>query len=70
MTDKPDLNKLFKVDDDSLKMRKVLSELGHFIRKQLATGKQTICFEIDRDIAAVMADTLVIDEHPQPKPQK
>lgn len=64
MSEKPNLNEMFQIDDNTVQIRTTLNRLGHEMRKMLATGKQTIAFELDRDIAAVMAELLILDDTP------
>lgn len=60
--EQPDLYKLFKVDNDHVQIRAVLDNLGHHIRQRLAAGSPSLSFELDRDVAAVMASILIIDD--------
>lgn len=56
------LHALFKVDNESIRVQTMLNGLGHHIRKHLATGVSTVTFQVDRDVAARMADLFILDD--------
>jgi hypothetical protein len=60
--EQPDLHKLFKVDDDHVEIRATLDRLGHYMRQQLEAGVPYVNFQIGRDVAALMASILIIDD--------
>lgn len=62
MDEKPDLYKLFKVDNEHIAKRAVLDQLGHHIRRVLAAGHPTVRMELDREISATLASILIIDD--------
>ena len=64
MPEKPDLYELFMVDDQTVQIRANLNRLGHHIRRLLATGQPAVTLQFDRDVAAVLADILIIDDSP------
>ena len=59
-----DLYELFNINDQTVQIRANLNRLGHHIRKLLATGQPAVTFQFDRDVAAVLADILIIDDSP------
>lgn len=61
---KPDLKKLFMIDDESVQTRTMINALGHHIRMTLKNYPQmsTLSFQINREVAAKMAEIFILDE--------